>query len=180
MKKLSDIYKELGIDFTFPIVIKDANGNPTYSEDSDGDWYKYEYDANGNETYFERSDGFWSKREYDASGNQTYYEDSEGDWYKREYDSNGNETYFEDSKGYKDGTPRSQSCAGKVIEGDVKALPDPTCSLDGVVCEFIRLLDIEEESDNGRSFRPNSITSCRAIDGDKMLKCIQEMKRLTE
>ena len=55
-----------------------------------------------------------------------------------------------------------------------------TCSLDGVVREFIRLLDIEEESDNGRRFRPNGITSCRAIDGDKMLKCIQEMKRLTE
>ena len=99
MKKLSDIYKELGIDFTFPIVIKDANGNPTYSEDSDGDWYKYEYDANGNRTHYERSDGFW---------------------YKCEYDSNGNETYFEDSNGYKDGTPRSQSCAGKIVEVDGK------------------------------------------------------------
>ena len=120
MKKLSETYKELGIDFTFPIEITNANGDPTYSEDSDGDWYKYEYDANGNETYFERSDGFWSKREYDASGNQTYYEDSEGDWYKREYDSNGNETYFEDSNGYKDGTPRSQSCAGKIVEVDGK------------------------------------------------------------
>ena len=78
MKKLSDIYKELGIDFTFPIKINDAKGN------------------------------------------QTYYEDSEGDWYKREYDSNGNETYFEDSNGYKDGTPRSQSCAGKIVEVDGK------------------------------------------------------------
>jgi len=78
MKKLSDIYKELGIDFTFPIEITNA------------------------------------------SGNQTYYEDSEGDWYKREYDSNGNETYFEDSNGYKDGTPRSQSCAGKIVEVDGK------------------------------------------------------------
>lgn len=53
MKKLSEVYKELGIDFTFPIVIKDSNGN---------------------------------------------------------------ETYFEDSNGFKRRTPRSKSCAGKVIE----------------------------------------------------------------
>jgi len=57
MKKLSDIYKELGIGFTFPIEITNANGN---------------------------------------------------------------ETYFEDSAGYKKGKPRSQSCAGKVIEVDGK------------------------------------------------------------
>jgi len=122
MKKLSETLKELGIDFTFPIEITNANGNETYYEDSEGFWYKHEYDsdANGNQTYFKNSEGFWYKHEYDANGNQTYYEDSEGDWYKREYDSNGNETYFEDSKGYKDGTPRSQSCAGKVIEVDGK------------------------------------------------------------
>jgi hypothetical protein len=36
MKKLSETYKELGIAFTFPIEIKDANGNETYYEDSDG------------------------------------------------------------------------------------------------------------------------------------------------
>ena len=37
MKKLSDTLKELGIVFTFPIKIKDKNGNETYSENSDGD-----------------------------------------------------------------------------------------------------------------------------------------------
>ena len=99
MKKLSDIYKELGIDFTFPIEITNANGD---------------------RTYYERSDGFWSKRECDASGNQTYFEDSKGYWWKYEYDSNGNETYFENNNGYKDGTPRSQSCAGKIVEVDGK------------------------------------------------------------
>jgi hypothetical protein len=36
MEKLSETYKELGIAFTFPIEIKDANGNETYYEDSDG------------------------------------------------------------------------------------------------------------------------------------------------
>ena len=78
MKPLSKLYKKLGIDFSFPIVIKDAKSN---------------------RTYYEESDGYWNKREYDAKGN---------------------ETYFEDSDGWKEGTPRSQSCAGKVIEVDGK------------------------------------------------------------
>ena len=58
MKKLSEIYKELGIAFTFPIKIKDSNGNETYYEASDGFWYKYEYDANGRPAYFEDSTGY--------------------------------------------------------------------------------------------------------------------------
>jgi hypothetical protein len=120
MKKLSETYRELGIAFTFPIEIKDVNGNKTYYESSKGYWWKCEYDDNSNETHFEDSNGFWSKREYDTNGNQTYQEDSNGFWSKREYDTNGNQTYQEDSNGYKKGTPRSQSCAGKVIEVDGK------------------------------------------------------------
>ena len=120
MKKLSDTYKELEIDFTFPIEIKNANGNRTYYEDSDGYWSKSKYDANGNETYFEDSDDYWYKRECDDNGKETYFEDSDGDWFRYEYDDNGKETYFEDSKGNKEGTPRSQSCDGKVIEVDGK------------------------------------------------------------
>ena len=57
MKPLSDTYKELGIAFSFPIEIKDADGNRTYYENSKGYWYKYEYDDNGNATYYEDSDG---------------------------------------------------------------------------------------------------------------------------
>ncbi len=57
MKKLSDTYKELGVDFTFPIKIKDADGNQTYYENSNGFWCRQEYDANGNETYCEDRDG---------------------------------------------------------------------------------------------------------------------------
>ena len=86
MKKLSEIYKELGIEFTFPIEIKDDNGN---------------------ETYYEDSDGYWEICEYDANSNQTYHEDSEGYWYRCERDANGDETYYEDSEGYKRGTPKS-------------------------------------------------------------------------
>ena len=57
MKKISEIYKELGIAFTFPIKIKDANGKMTYYEDSNGYYEKHEYDSKGNVTYYENSDG---------------------------------------------------------------------------------------------------------------------------
>lgn len=86
MKKLSETLNELGIAFDFPIEIKDAEGNYTYQE---------------------TSDGYWCKREYDAKGNETYYENSYPYWCKREYNTNGNKTYFEDSNGYKEGTPLS-------------------------------------------------------------------------
>ena len=97
MKKLSETYKELGVAFKFPIRIKDSDGNMTYYENSHGYWYKQEYDSDGNEIYFENS---------------------YGDWCKKEYDSNGNKTYYADSDGIKQGTPRSQTCEGKVIEID--------------------------------------------------------------
>ena len=120
MKKLSETYNELGIAFTFPIEIKDAEGNYTYYEYSNGFWEKREYDAEGNYTYYETSNGFWSKREYDSDGNLTYCETSVGFWEKYEYDDKGNVTYGENSNGAKEGTPRSQSCDGKVIEVDGK------------------------------------------------------------
>jgi hypothetical protein len=58
MKKLSETYKELGIELSFPIVTKDANGKKTYCEYSDGYRYRFEYDDNGNRTYYENSEGF--------------------------------------------------------------------------------------------------------------------------
>jgi hypothetical protein len=57
MKPLSDTYKELGITFSFPIEIKNANGKRTYYENSTGYWAKYQDDADGNVTYFEDSRG---------------------------------------------------------------------------------------------------------------------------
>ena len=98
MKKLSETYKELGIAFTFPIEIRDANGN---------------------DTYFERSDGYWERCERDANGRETYLENSTDYWYKYERDANGTETYYENSKGVKRGTPKSaKTCEGKVVEVD--------------------------------------------------------------
>ena len=119
MKKLSEIYKELGIVFTFPIAIEDKDGNRTYRENSNGYWYRREYDKNGNETYFENSDGYWCKWEYDENGNETYFENIDDYWSRYEYDKNGNETYYENSDGTKRGTKRG-SCDGKVIEVDGK------------------------------------------------------------
>ena len=77
MKPLSETLTELGIAFSFPIKIWNANGRATYYENSDGFWCKYERDANGNETYYENSKGFWYKCEYNDNGNVTYYEDSQ-------------------------------------------------------------------------------------------------------
>ena len=99
MKKLSKTYKKLRIEFSFPIEIKNANGNQTYYEDSDG---------------------FWNKTEYNANGNKTYYENHHGYWCRWEYDNNGKETYYENIYGRTEGTPRSLSCDGKVIEVDGK------------------------------------------------------------
>ena len=89
MKKLSETLTELGIAFSFPIEIKDANGKQTYCENSTGYWHRYEYDANGNDTYYENSKGFRVNRERDANSND--------DWSKRGRDANGNQTYYENS-----------------------------------------------------------------------------------
>ena len=102
MKKLSDTYKELGIDFIFPIEINDTKGN---------------------RTYYEKSEGYWEKCEYDDNGNRIYFEDSDDYWYKRECDDNGKETYFEDSKGTKCGTPRSQPSERLVTNYDETVKP---------------------------------------------------------
>ena len=118
-RPLSKTYKELGIDFVFPIEIKDPKGNETYYEDSDGYWWRREYDEKGNLTYYEDSSGYWWRREYDEQGNETYYEDSNGDWWRHEYDEKGNRTYYENSDGRKEVTPRA-SCNNKVITIDGK------------------------------------------------------------
>ena len=78
MKKLSETYKELGIAFSLPIEINDANGKATYYEDSEGFWQRWERNANGKVAYYEDSDGEWARYEYDANGKVTYCGDSEG------------------------------------------------------------------------------------------------------
>ena len=103
MKKLSEVYKELGIEFTFPIKIKNSRGDETYYED-----------------YARSGMGYRSKYEYDANGNKNYFECITDDCsVKYEYDAHGNVTYIEDSRGVTRGTPRSaKTCEGKVVEVD--------------------------------------------------------------
>jgi len=57
MKLLSETLTELGIAFSFPIIIKDDKVKATYREHISG-WERWEYDAKGNETYFESSTGY--------------------------------------------------------------------------------------------------------------------------
>ena len=54
MKPLSETYKELGIAFSFPIKIEDANGNVTYFE-TRRYWQRWERDAKGNVAYYENN-----------------------------------------------------------------------------------------------------------------------------
>jgi hypothetical protein len=126
MKPLSETYKELGIAFSFPIEIKDANGRVTYYEDSDDHWERFERDAEGRPTYSENIDEFWQKWVRNADGDVDYYEDSTGvkkgttqraqlealgdrikDAGLDSADYNGNQTYYEDSTGVKKGTPKA-------------------------------------------------------------------------
>ena len=51
---------------------------------------------------------------------------------------------------------------------------------DVLVKELFRLLDITEETDDGRVFRPNRITSCRALDAEKLNQVLVELKRTLE
>ena len=69
-------------------------------------WSLSFYDS-GNPTYYEDSNKSWKKWERDANGYVTYYEDSSKFWCRYERDAYGNETYFENSKGEKRGTPKS-------------------------------------------------------------------------
>lgn len=47
--------------------------------------------------------------------------------------------------------------------------------IDGVR-EFFALLDKVEESDSGRSFHPNQISSCRVMDGPKLEAALEKMR----
>lgn len=51
---------------------------------------------------------------------------------------------------------------------------------DVLVKELFRLLDITETTDDGRVFRPNRISSCRAMDAEKLNQVLVELKRTLE
>ena len=51
---------------------------------------------------------------------------------------------------------------------------------DVLVKELFRLLDITEETDDGRVFHPNRISSCREMDRLQFEKVLVELKRTLE
>ena len=51
---------------------------------------------------------------------------------------------------------------------------------DVLVRELFRLLDITEQTDEGRVFHPNRISSCRAMDAEKLNQVLKELKNVLE
>jgi len=47
---------------------------------------------------------------------------------------------------------------------------------DVLVKQLFILLDKTEETDEGRVFRPNRISSCRALDAEKLEQVLKELK----
>ena len=61
---------------------------------------------------------------------------------------------------------------------EVAALKRPLLRLTSLWHQLFFLLDITEESDSGNTFRPNYISSCRAVDGERIQKILEEAKQL--
>lgn len=51
---------------------------------------------------------------------------------------------------------------------------------DVLVRELFVLLDKTEETEEGRVFRPNRISSCRALDAEKLEQILKELKSVLE
>ena len=51
---------------------------------------------------------------------------------------------------------------------------------DVLVKELFMLLDITEETDDGRVFHPNRISSCRAMDAEKLNSILVALKHTME
>ena len=51
---------------------------------------------------------------------------------------------------------------------------------DVLVKELFVLLERTEETDEGRVFRPNKISSCRALDAERLERVLKELKNVLE
>lgn len=49
-----------------------------------------------------------------------------------------------------------------------------------LIKELFELLDKTEETDEGRVFYPNRISSCRVLDGEKLEQVLKELKNTLE
>ena len=55
--------------------------------------------------------------------------------------------------------------------------PAPKRTTADLIRRFLALLEIEEESDSEHKFRPNRISSCRAVDGAEINDILIELKK---
>ena len=83
----------------FPFEIKTNAGLPVYTENQDGEWYRFEYNANGEIVRYETSTGYWYTWEYNDRGMRIRYDCSDGYWSKCGYDADGNEIWYVNSNG---------------------------------------------------------------------------------
>lgn len=64
----------------------------------------------------------------------------------------------------------------KNARGELSVEPD-TLSDKELIAELLYFLNKKEESDSGRVFRPNTIGSCRVMDGYIIGKVLKEMEK---
>lgn len=62
----------------------------------------------------------------------------------------------------------------------IEELEKRNASLESLIKDFFTLLDKTEETDEGRVFRPNHISSCRVQDGQKLENLLRLMKATLE
>ena len=88
---------------------------------------------------------------------------------------------------YNDEKARAEKAEAECLEqarllgisgSEVAALKRPLFRLTNLWHQLFFLLDITEESDSGNTFRPNYISSCRAVDAERMEKILAEAKQL--
>lgn len=60
----------------------------------------------------------------------------------------------------------------------IKELEDKLQNQTSLIEQFFALLDITEQTDEGRYFRPNVIKSSRAMDAEKMNQVLKELKNV--
>jgi hypothetical protein len=79
-------------------------------------------------------------------------------------------------------TSRSKERSDMMITVDLKTfeeMSDKIIDMEDTIRELFALLDITEQTDDGRTFHPNTIRSCRALDAEKLEQVLSKLKRLS-
>ena len=58
-----------------------------------------------------------------------------------------------------------------------KEILDKTIDMEDAIRKLFALLDITEETDDGRTFHPNVIRSCRTLDAEKLDQVLCKLKK---